>query len=69
VTLDDLVRNARFTVLLGKNGSGKSTLLRKLDSSETFGTKYISRDVRTLIDESVDWLYMCESPRRRRPTK
>jgi predicted ATPase len=42
VTLDDLVRNARFTVLLGKNGSGKSTLLRKLDSSGTFGAKYIS---------------------------
>lgn len=42
MTLDDLVRNAKFTVLLGKNGSGKSTLLRKLDGSGTFGSKYIS---------------------------
>lgn len=42
MTLDDLVTQARFTVLLGKNGSGKSTLLRKLDTSGRFGTKYIS---------------------------
>ncbi len=42
MTLDDLVRNARLTVLLGKNGSGKSTLLRKLDGAGTFGAKYIS---------------------------
>ena len=42
MTLDDLVRNARFTVLLGKNGSGKSTLLRKLDGSSGFGAKYLS---------------------------
>ena len=42
MTLDDLVRNARFTVLLGKNGSGKSTLLRKLDASSGFSAKYLS---------------------------
>lgn len=42
MNLDDLIRNARFTILLGKNGSGKSTLLRNLDASGHFGTKYIS---------------------------
>lgn len=38
----ELVRNARFTVLLGKNGSGKSTLLRELDKDNAFTTRYIS---------------------------
>lgn len=42
LTLEELVRNARFTVFLGKNGSGKSTLLRTLDSSSQFETNYIS---------------------------
>ncbi len=42
MTLDELVSSARFTLFLGKNGSGKSTLLRSLDSSNRFGTKYIS---------------------------
>lgn len=40
--IEELVKNARFTVLLGKNGSGKSTLLRKIDSYGQFNTKYIS---------------------------
>jgi predicted ATPase len=42
MTIDELVRRARFTILLGKNGSGKSTLLRALDASNAFGTTYIS---------------------------
>ncbi|MBW4935930.1 ATP-dependent nuclease [Marinobacter sp. F4206] len=40
--IQELVNNAKFTVLLGKNGSGKSTLLRKIDSSGNFSTKYIT---------------------------
>lgn len=40
--IQDLVNNAKFTVLLGKNGAGKSTLLRKIDSANPFNTKYIS---------------------------
>lgn len=40
--IEELVREARFTVLLGKNGAGKSTLLRGIDSSGQFSTKYIS---------------------------
>ncbi|MEJ1338683.1 MAG: AAA family ATPase [Candidatus Sedimenticola sp. (ex Thyasira tokunagai)] len=40
--IQELVNNARFTVLLGKNGSGKSTLLRTLDTSNQFNTKYIT---------------------------
>ncbi|EKO3957615.1 ATP-dependent endonuclease [Vibrio fluvialis] len=40
--IEELVSNARFTVLLGKNGAGKSTLLRNIDSSGAFSTKYIS---------------------------
>lgn len=40
--IQELVNNARFTVLLGKNGAGKSTLLRNIDSSNQFNTKYIT---------------------------
>lgn len=40
--IQELVNNARFTVLLGKNGSGKSTLLRSIDQSGQFNTKYIT---------------------------
>lgn len=40
--IQELVNNARFTVLLGKNGSGKSSLLRNIDSSDQFNTKYIT---------------------------
>lgn len=40
--IEELVKNARFTVLLGKNGAGKSTLLRNIDSALKFNTKYIS---------------------------
>lgn len=40
--IEELVKNARFTVLLGKNGAGKSTLLRNIDSNFQFNTKYIS---------------------------
>lgn len=42
MTIDELIRNSRFTILLGKNGSGKSTQLRALDASGNFGTNYIS---------------------------
>lgn len=42
MTHEELIRNARFTIFLGKNGSGKSTLLRAIDSSNQFDTKYIS---------------------------
>jgi ABC-type branched-subunit amino acid transport system ATPase component len=38
----ELVRSARFTVLLGKNGSGKSTLLRAIDARRDVPSKYIS---------------------------
>ncbi|EIJ37017.1 AAA family ATPase [Thiothrix nivea] len=40
--IENLINNAKFTILLGKNGSGKSTLLRKIDSLPQFNTKYIS---------------------------
>lgn len=40
--IEELIRNARFTIFLGKNGSGKSTLLREVDSSQQFDAKYIS---------------------------
>lgn len=40
--IEELVNNAKFTVLLGKNGAGKSTLLRNIDSLGQFNTKYIS---------------------------
>jgi predicted ATPase len=42
MTLEELIRSRRFTILLGKNGSGKSTQLRALDSSNRFKSKYIS---------------------------
>ena len=42
MTLQQVVQETRFTVLLGKNGSGKSTLLRTLDASGNFKSKYIS---------------------------
>jgi ABC-type branched-subunit amino acid transport system ATPase component len=42
VQIEELVNNAKFTVLLGKNGAGKSTLLRNIDSLGQFNTKYIS---------------------------
>ena len=40
--LEQLINNAKFTVLLGKNGSGKSTILRNIDTFNNFNTKYIS---------------------------
>jgi ABC-type branched-subunit amino acid transport system ATPase component len=42
LNIQDLVNNAKFTILLGKNGAGKSTLLREIDSANQFNTKYIS---------------------------
>jgi ABC-type phosphate/phosphonate transport system ATPase subunit len=42
VQIQELVNNAKFTVLLGKNGAGKSTLLRKIDLLGQFNAKYIS---------------------------
>jgi energy-coupling factor transporter ATP-binding protein EcfA2 len=41
-SLEHIVENSRFTILLGKNGAGKSTRMRELDSSNTLNTKYIS---------------------------
>jgi ABC-type branched-subunit amino acid transport system ATPase component len=42
VQIQELVSNAKFTILLGKNGAGKSTLLRKIDLFGQFDTKYVS---------------------------
>lgn len=42
MTIDEIVRNSRFTIVLGKNGSGKSTQLRALDAANSFSTNYIS---------------------------
>jgi predicted ATPase len=56
MNIDEIVNKSRFTVFLGKNGSGKSTLLRALDSSNRFGTKYISpeRGGTLLYDPNVE---------------
>jgi energy-coupling factor transporter ATP-binding protein EcfA2 len=40
--MDELVKAAKFTVLIGKNGAGKSTLLRTLNSGDKPHIKYIS---------------------------
>ncbi|MGB9429597.1 MAG: AAA family ATPase [Gammaproteobacteria bacterium] len=67
MTRDELIRNARFTVFLGKNGSGKSTVLRAIDSSHgQFSTKYISPErggtlredpgVETNMAHNRDWM-------------
>lgn len=42
MTLQDVIKKKRFTILLGKNGSGKSTALRRLDSSVDVNTKYVT---------------------------
>lgn len=42
MALKEIIRNKRFTVLLGKNGAGKSTMLRTLDSTADINTKYIT---------------------------
>lgn len=42
MTMDELVREAKFTVLIGKNGAGKSTLLRSLNAGDRINIKYIS---------------------------
>ena len=64
--IQELVNNARFTVLLGKNGAGKSTLLRSIDSANQFNTKYISPErggslkyepgVEQNISQNPNWL-------------
>lgn len=75
--LNELVNNAKFTVLLGKNGAGKSTLLRNIDSSNQFNTKYISPErggslkyepgVEQNISSSPNWL--SDTRRRNRTDK
>lgn len=42
MTMDELVKASKFTVLIGKNGAGKSTLLRTLNSGDKPHIKYIS---------------------------
>ena len=42
MSLQDLIQNKRFTVLLGKNGAGKSTMLRSLDTASDVNTKYVT---------------------------
>lgn len=42
VGIEQIVRNSRFTVLLGKNGAGKSSLMREIDASGNLNTRYIS---------------------------
>lgn len=42
MVVDELLKNAKITVFIGKNGSGKSTLLRNLDQRGELNTKYIS---------------------------
>ena len=45
------------TFLVGENGTGKSTLLEAIAWSVGFGAQQL-RDVRTLIDESIEWPYL-----------
>lgn len=56
MTIDEIIQNAQFTVLLGKNGSGKSTMLRALDGSSRFPTRYVSPERGGTLkhDPSVD---------------
>ena len=56
MTMDELVKAAKFTVLIGKNGAGKSTLLRTLNSGDKPHIKYISpeRGGTLKYDPSVD---------------
>lgn len=42
MNISKLIRQARFTVLLGKNGAGKSTLLRQLANDLGNDVKYVS---------------------------
>lgn len=64
--MDDLVKAAKFTVLIGKNGAGKSTLLRALNAGDRPHIKYISPErggtlkydpnVDNNISSNEDWL-------------
>lgn len=66
MSIETLIKSAKFTVLLGKNGAGKSTQLRALSTSGTLNTKYISPErggtlkydanVDTNISNSATWL-------------
>lgn len=42
MNINEIIKNAKFIVLLGKNGSGKSTLMRKINENDKSKTKYIS---------------------------
>lgn len=65
MSIQNLVNQARFTILLGKNGAGKSTLLRTF-SSNNKNIKYISPErggslkydpnVDTNIANDINWL-------------
>jgi ABC-type branched-subunit amino acid transport system ATPase component len=66
MSIEALIKNAKFTVLLGKNGAGKSTQLRTLITPGSLNTKYISPErggklkydanVDTNISNSPTWL-------------
>lgn len=67
MTFQEIIDQARFTILLGKNGAGKSTLLRGLSSAYRPNVKYISPErggtlkydpnVDNNIANSVNWLH------------
>jgi ABC-type branched-subunit amino acid transport system ATPase component len=56
MSIEALIKNAKFTVLLGKNGAGKSTQLRTLITPGSLNTKYISpeRGGKLKYDGNVD---------------
>lgn len=66
MSIAELVKKAKFTVLLGKNGAGKSTLLRSLDGTDGHSVKYVTPErggtlkynpsVDNNISNNVDWL-------------
>ena len=66
MSMNDVVNQARFTVLIGKNGSGKSTLLRALNAYDRPNVKYVSPErggtlkydpnVDNNISANIEWL-------------
>jgi len=66
MSMEEVVRKSKFTVLIGKNGAGKSTLLRALNDGNSLNIKYISPErggtlkydsnVDNNISNNVNWL-------------
>lgn len=56
MNIQEIIHQARFTVLLGKNGAGKSTLLRSISNGSMENIKYISpeRGGNLKYDPNVD---------------